>query len=189
MEVAPQIVFEDMESSEFVEARIQEEIDKLEQFHDRITKCRVVVSEPHRHHHKGKLFNVRIHLTMPGGGDIHVNQKNHDKHAHEDIYVAIRDAFSAARRQLQDHGRKRSGHMSKSHETPPHGRIARLFTDSGYGFIESSDGRDIYFHENSVANDGFADLEVGQEVRFSEEVGDQGPQATIVTPVGKHHPI
>lgn len=189
MEVAPKIVFEDMEPSEFVEARIKEEIDKLEQFNERITSCRVVVSEPHRHRHKGKLFNVRIHLSLPGGGDVTVDRDNHDKHAHEDVYVAIRDAFGAARRQLQDQGRKRSGHMSKSHETPPHGRIARLIAESGYGFIESSDGRDIYFHENSVQGEGFAKLEVGQEVRFSEEIGEQGPQATVVTPVGKHHPV
>ncbi len=187
MEIAPQIVFEDMEPSEFVEARIHDEIRKLEQFNDRITSCRVVVSEPHRHHSKGKLFHVRIHVTLPGGGDVNVNHNNHDKHAHEDVYVALRDAFNAARRQLQDHGRKRSGHMTKSHEAPPHGRVTRLFAESGYGFIESSDGRDIYFHENSVANDAFSKLEVGSEVRFSEEVGNQGPQASSVTPIGKHH--
>jgi cold shock CspA family protein/ribosome-associated translation inhibitor RaiA len=186
MEVPLQIVFEDMDPSEFVEARIREEVDKLEQFHDRITSCRVVVSEPHRHKAKGKLFHVRVFLTVPGGGDVVIDGNKHDKHAHEDVYVAIRDAFGAARRRLQDHSRKRAGKV-KAHEEPPHGHVVRLFADDGYGFIEAADGREFYFHRNSVLNDGFDKLEIGAEVRFAEEMGDKGPQASTVTPIGKHH--
>ncbi len=75
----------------------------------------------------------------------------------------------------------------KAHEVPPHGRISELFADDGYGQIETADGRSVYFHQNSVLNDKFSELDVGTEVRFSKEQGDEGPQASSVRLVGKHH--
>lgn len=105
-----------------------------------------------------------------------------------DVRVAVTDAFHAMRRQLEDHSREIRGDV-KEHDAPPHGRVIALKRGEGYGFLESSDGRSVYFHENAVAEDGFADLSVGQEVRFSEEEGIEGPQAAAVWPVGKHHPV
>jgi cold shock CspA family protein len=186
METPVEIVFEDITPSEAVEARLRDEVAKLEQFMDRITSARVVVAKPHRQHHKGNVYSVRIHITVPGAADILVNRDPGDRGAHEDIYVTIRDAFSAARRQLQDRVRKMQGQV-KEHETPPHGVIYALNADSDHGFISASDGREIYFHRNAVANEGFDSLKVGQEVRFSETRGDKGPQASFVQPIGKHH--
>ena len=188
MQVPLEIVFEGIDPSEFVEAKIRGEVDRLERFSDRITSCRVVVDAPHRHHKKGNLYLVRIHMTLPGGREVTINRNAHDKHAHEDAHVAIRDAFRAARRRLQDETRRAQGKV-KVHEVPPHGRVAKLFAEESYGFIASSDGRDIYFHANSVANGAFARLSVGDEVRFEEEAGDKGAQATVVKPVGKHHVV
>ena len=102
MQVPLEIVFEGIDPSEFVEAKIRGEVDRLERFSDRITSCRVVVDAPHRHHKKGNLYLVRIHMTLPGGREVTINRNAHDKHAHEDAHVAIRDAFRAARRRLQD---------------------------------------------------------------------------------------
>lgn len=106
MEAPLQIVFEGIQHSDAVEARIKEEMAKLEQFSDRITNARVVVARPQHRHHKGDLFQVRIHLVVPEASDIVVSREPGADEAHEDCYVAIRDAFKAARRQLQD-GRKR----------------------------------------------------------------------------------
>ena len=117
--------------------------------------------------------------------EIEANRSPAKKQAHQDIYVAIRDSFNAARRQLQDLARKRQGNV-KTHEVPPHGHVVRLFADDGYGFIESADGRELYFHANSVV-EGFERLEVGSEVRFAEEMGEKGAQATTVHLIGKHH--
>jgi len=186
MQVPLEIQFQDIGPSEAVEARVREETAKLEQFFDRITSTRVVVSKPHQKHLKGNTYRVRIHMTVPGGADIVIDRDPGDRDAHEDVYVTIRDAFRAARRQLQDHVRKHQGKV-KTHESAPHGTIESLHPGEDHGFIATADGREIYFHRNSVANDGFNDLEAGQEVRFAEDVGDKGPQATIVTPVGKHH--
>ncbi len=186
MQVPLEIVFEDMDPSDAINARLREEADKLEQFSDRITSARVAVAKPHRRHEKGNTYRLRIHITMPGAKDVIVNRDPGDRNAHEDVYVTIRDAFGAARRQLQDQVRKRQGQV-KVHETPPHGVVATLFPEQDYGFITTSDGREIYFHRNAVAGDGFDALEAGHEVRFSESVGDEGPQASFVQPIGKHH--
>ncbi len=186
MQVPLEIVFEDMDPSDAIDARLREEAGKLEQFSDRITSARIVVAKPHQRQEKGNTYRLRIHITIPGAADIIVNRDPGDRGAHEDVYVTIRDAFGAARRQLQDQSRKRQGQV-KAHEAPPHGVVASMTPEEDYGFISTSDGREIYFHRNAVAGDGFDALEAGHEVRFSEAIGDKGPQASFVQPIGKHH--
>jgi cold shock CspA family protein/ribosome-associated translation inhibitor RaiA len=186
MQTPLQVTFEDIGHSGAVEDRIRDEAGKLEQFYDRIMSMRVVVARPQHRHHKGDTFQIRIHIVVPGAADIVISREPAATGAHEDVYVTIRDTFKAARRQLQDLARKRQGHI-KEHETPPHGTIAALHPEQDHGFIAATDGREIYFHRNSVAGVRFEDLKAGQEVRFSEAAGDKGPQATLVRPVGKHH--
>jgi len=187
MEVPVQITFKNMESSEAVEARIREKVDKLENRFGRVISCNVFVEAPHRRHAKGRLFEVRIDLTVPGK-ELVVTHSGPKNQAHEDVYVALRDAFNAAARQLEDHARKVRGKV-KTHEAPPHGKIVRLFPYEGYGFVALTDGREIYFHKNAVVNGGFDKLEVGSEVRLAiaEDESPQGPQASTVTLIGKHH--
>jgi cold shock CspA family protein len=146
----------------------------------------VVIGRPQHRHHKGDTYCVRIHLAVPGGKHICISRDPAATGRHEDAHVTIRDAFDAAGRQLQDHVRKLGG-VVKSHDVPPHGTIASLAPDRDHGFIAASDGREIYFHRNTLDGVKLEDLEVGQEVRFAESIGDKGPQATFVTPIGKHH--
>lgn len=177
MKLELQVTFRDMEPSRKIEQDIREKAAKLDQFHDRIMGCRVVVAAPHRHHQKGRLYNVRIDLTVPGG-ELVVNRDHGSDAAHHDAHVAVRDAFDAARRQLQDFARRRRGEV-KTHAAEPSARVSKLFSAKGYGFIETSDGREIYFHENSVVG-GFEHLTLGTRVHFTEEEGQQGPQASTV---------
>ena len=185
MQLEPQIIFRNIAPSEAIEANVRKHIAKLDRFHERIMGCRVVIEAPHRHQHHGKLYHLRIDMTEPGG-EVVVNHNPPEDQSHEDIYVAIRDAFDAAKRQLQDYVRRQRCDI-KTHEVPPHGQIASLFPDEGYGFIETPDGYEIYFHRNSVLDGDFDQLEVGQEVRFAEEEGEQGRQASTVRVIGKHH--
>ena len=197
-----------MAPSEAIETAIREKAAKLNSFYDRITSCRVLVEAPHRHHRKGKLYHVRIDLTLPGSeivvkhepkrlsektphveGDPDVTLETHEPSkyaAHGDVYVAIRDAFDAARRKLQDFARRQRGDV-KIHEPVTHARVTRLFPEEGFGFLETSDGREIYFHKNSVLEPGFGHLKLGTAVYFVEEQGKEGPQATTVRLAGKHH--
>jgi ribosomal subunit interface protein len=185
MQIPLQISFRNMDPSPAIEARIREKAAKLERFHDRIIGCIVVVEAPHRHHHKGKLYNVRIDITLPGK-DVVVDRAKPLDHAHEDVYVAIRDAFDAAARRLEDQARKMRGSV-KGHAAPSHGKIENLFGD--YGFITTAEGDEVYFHRNSVVGVNFDTLEVGNEVSLvvAEEEGENGLQASTVKPVGKHH--
>ncbi len=205
MEIPLQITFRGMAPSKAIEANIRERAAKLEDFYPHIMGCRVAVEAPHRHHRKGKAYLVRVDLTVPGG-ELVVNRapkrpvsarllakageatpkanREPSKHgAHEDVYVAIRDAFNAAGRRLQDYARRQNGAV-KVHAPVPLARVSKLFPDKDFGFLETSDGREIYFHRNSVLPPGFERLRVGTEVYFAEEKGQKGPQASTVKITG-----
>jgi len=95
-----QITFRHIEPSAAVETRVRELTDHLGVFSDRIQSCRVVIDSPHRHHHQGKVFNVKVQLALPGE-DVVVDMERPDRDGHEDVYVVLRDAYDAAKRQLQ----------------------------------------------------------------------------------------
>jgi ribosome-associated translation inhibitor RaiA len=103
-----QIAFRGMETSPSVEAQVRRRAEELDQFSNRIAACRVVMEAAHRRHQQGTIYNVRIELTVPGGTLV-VNREPGADHAHEDLHVAVRDAFDAARRKLQDHMQKLDG--------------------------------------------------------------------------------
>lgn len=117
MQVQPKVTFRDFESSPALEAKIEERIERLEKMYGLLTSCQVVVESPHRHHHQGRIYHVRLHLAVPGG-DIVVGRDPSEHHAHEDVYVAVRDAFDAAERRLEDHARRRRGEV-KQHQIAP----------------------------------------------------------------------
>jgi cold shock CspA family protein len=185
MELPLQIAFRNLEHSEAIEQMVREKAAKLDEFASRIMGCRVVVEVPHRHHARGNLYQVRIDLTVPGG-EIVVNREPPLHAEYRDIDVAVRDAFDAAKRQLEDYVRRQRGAV-KAHDVPPHGRVTQLFLEQGHGFLETADGHEVYFHRHSVLDGGFDRLEVGTEVTFAEQEGEKGPQASTVKPVGRHH--
>lgn len=101
MQTPPRITFHQMDASPSVKVRVLEHIGHLERFHDRITGCHVVIEGPPGQRRHGAPFNVRIDLTIPGR-DIHVRTEGAQRPSHDDVYVALRDAFDNAKRQLQD---------------------------------------------------------------------------------------
>ncbi|HAK60394.1 MAG TPA: 30S ribosomal protein S30 [Nitrospiraceae bacterium] len=174
MKLTPQITLRDIPHSEAVETKIAEKIEKLETYYSRIMSCRVAVEASQRRRTQGKLFKVMIDISVPGK-ELVINRIEN-----EDLYVAIRDAFSAASRKVEEFSRKQRGEV-KMHEEVPRGRVARIHQDDGYGFIETDDGREVYFHRNSVIDAEFDKLEEGFEVAFLEEQGKKGPQAIRVS--------
>ncbi len=185
MQIPLQITFRHMDPSPALEAKILQRAGELEKHHPNLTGCRVVVELEHHHHHKGNLFHIRVDLTLPGQ-ELVAGHESPVHQAYEDPYVAVRDAFDALRRQLEDRAR-RQRHEVKHHDTPQHGRISDLVSPEAYGRIASADGRDIYFHRNSLIGVDFDHLQIGMEVRFAVERGEQGPQASSVQLIGKHH--
>ena len=116
MQLPLQITFRHMQPSEAVEAKIREYVTKLDKFYDRIIECHVVVEAPHQRHREGNLYHICIDLSVPGGKLV-VRRNPPARQVHEDIYVAVRDAFHAARRKLQDYARHQRGDV-KTHAAP-----------------------------------------------------------------------
>ena len=135
----------------------------------------MVIAQPHRHHRDGRLVSVRVEVIVPGG-EVVVSRDHHLDHAHEDVRVALRDAFRAARRRLEDHVRRRRG-VEKHHAPRDRGRVSALFPLAGYGFVTLADGREVYFHRHALPDRDFRQLDIGTAVWLSVEDGDQGPQA------------
>lgn len=185
MQVPLQITFRHMTPSPAVEAQIRERAAELEKFFPAIIACRVSVESSARRHRQGKLYHLRIDLTVPNR-EIAVKRDPSANHAHEDILVAVRDAFDAARRQLQDYAHRQRVDI-KTHPAPQHGEIASVFPD--YAFIRTSAGDEVYMHRNALVNGKFDELTVGENVRFfvHEGEGEKGPQASTVEKIGKHH--
>jgi cold shock CspA family protein/ribosome-associated translation inhibitor RaiA len=189
-----QITFHNLEPSEALERAIRARVADLETYHPGIIGCRVFVDVPHRHRERGRHVRVRIELSLPGD-DIFVNHEptlvpalkdvgEEAIHKEEDIEaarkhaeVAIHEAFDAARRRLQD-AIRRHREYDKARHSPDRGRVVSLGAD--HGFIETSDGRQLYFHEKSVVGGAFSALKAGAEVAFVEVRGDKTPQASMV---------
>lgn len=179
MEKPLQITFRGIPSSEAVESYVRTRADKLERLSERIVGCHVTLESPHRHKQHGRHWVVRIDLAVPGL-EIAVTRDPSESKEHEDLYAAIDAAFDDAKRMLDEHTRTARGDV-KPRETPTrHARVAKLHSFEGYGFLATSDGDEIYFHENSVLNHGFGRLAIGTLVRFVEEAGEKGPQASTV---------
>jgi cold shock CspA family protein len=182
LQVPVQVVLKNVPRPAAVRAEVLKAAEVLERFHPRITSCRVAVTNPDSRHASGGLFDGHIVLQMPGRPDVVVSRRAGDRPEREHLGVALRKAFATVRRQLQDSVRRLRGDV-KLHAAADMAKVAKLFARDGYGFLETAEGREIYFHRNSVTGDAFGDLKIGMHVRFVESVGENGAQASTVTPV------
>lgn len=179
MELPIQVTFRGIPPSDAIDAYVRDRAAKLETFSTRITGCRVAVESPHQHQQTGRPYHVHIDLTVPGA-ELVVNHAPEEDPVTQDAYSAIDQAFDQMSRRLQDHLRRQRGDVKPHEDTYRDGRVTKLWSYEGYGFLESGDGSEIYFHRNSVLHGAFDKLVIGSKVRFVEEVGDKGPQASTV---------
>lgn len=178
MQIPPQITFHGVPHSDAVERYVLERVDKLDSFAARLTGCRVALELPHRHAQHGEHYRVRIDVTLPGGEVVAARSPDASK-TYEDLYAAIDSAFDDAGRRVQDFVRRQRGDV-KPHERAHHGRVVKLYTYEGYGFILTEDGDELYFHRNSVLDGGFGRLKIGDRVRYVAQLANGGPHASTV---------
>lgn len=169
MSLTPQIIFRDIPKSVSLETQIRNKISKLTLFCDEIMHCDIELSQTQKNANNGKLYQSRISISVPGK-EIVVNHK-----LNEDAYVCIRDAFNAARRQLQDYMRKKRGQV-KTHELLISGYITSLLADDQVGFITAA-GNEYYFTKDNVSAPTFAELSEGMLVSFMPAVDKVGHRA------------
>lgn len=174
MQIPLQISLHGIERSNALYNAIHDKAEKLDHYYDHIISCRVVLELDARHRHKGRQFTVRIDVKVPGG-EIAVTREHG-----EDVQIALRDAFDAARRQLEDYARGQRGDV-KRHAPEFTGRVARLDAEQGIGFIVTDDGREYYFSRDNVVTPPFEHLAVGATVHFIEEAAAEGLQAKRVS--------
>lgn len=183
MQIEPVISFKGLDSSDAIKEVILKRIERLEQFHNRLTSCRVTVEMPNKFGNNARVYEVHVDITYPGG-EIYSARDRKRNHAHEDVHLAIRDSFNAAERQLEDASRKMSGHMVKPEPMKLHGTVDRLVPEEGFGFIKTAEGREYFFRRESLTSPELWEaLAPGSEVRFTEHNGEKGPFASAVTTV------
>ena len=183
MQTPIEIAFQHCEPNEEIRAEVVRQAQRLERFSDCLTSCHVVVVAPSLRHRTGNLYRVGVRVAMPAGKDIVVDRLHGEKREHEHVEVAIRDAFEAAARQVEDAMRDLRGQV-KSHAVADHGRVTKFLAGQDCGFIETADGREVYFHRNAVVDGAFDRLRVGSDVRFVEKAGEERPQANTVRLMG-----
>jgi cold shock CspA family protein/ribosome-associated translation inhibitor RaiA len=184
MQTPVEIDFQGMSATPEIQATIDAQVARLEERCGRATACRIVLKAPSGRHQTGGHYEVNIRLALPDGREVNVARTPNADERHSKLAFALNDAFKRARRRLQDHVRRLQNNV-KQHEAPPIATVVRIDPSGDFGFLESTDGREIYFHRNSVL-DGPSHMEVGTRVSFAEEMGDKGPQASTVKLLGKH---
>jgi cold shock CspA family protein len=192
MQAPIEIAFQHCKPSEEIRAEVAKQAKRLEKFSDRITSCHVAIAGPQTRHRQGDLFKIDVRIAMPEHRDVIVTRTHGDAPEREHPLVAVREAFDAAVRQIEDLARETRDQVKdrqvKDHQTESHGRVTKFLAGEDCGFIETEEGREIYFHRNAVLGGAFDRLTVGSEVLFVEEQGVKGAQSSAVRLVSKHHP-
>jgi cold shock CspA family protein/ribosome-associated translation inhibitor RaiA len=188
MKIPPEITYRNVEKTNAIDTLIHEKIAKLETVCHQLNSCHIAIEKIHDRPRSGSPYRVRIDMTVPPGHEIVAERSPAEGNQYEPLDAVIRDTFNAARQQLVKFNERqqesdRAPHPEQAQETT--GLVTKLFKDEGYGFLRSLEGREIYFHRNSVLHHDFERLEVGTAVHFSPEMGEEGPQASTVRIVDK----
>jgi cold shock CspA family protein/ribosome-associated translation inhibitor RaiA len=181
MKVPLEITFHNVQSSEWIEAAIREQVLKLEKIYPRLVGCRVAVEALHKQHRTGNVYDVHIELRLPGS-ELVVSREPHrakEKYAEPNLRTSLRDAFAVAERQLKDFKQRQSGEV-KTHEPMFQGQVSQLYPQEDHGFILTNEGTQLYFHRNSLLDADLDKLKRGDAVHFIASDGDTGPIARKV---------
>ena len=184
MEIDPEIIFHDVDRADWIEAYVLERLRHLERFARGITRCRVTLTRESAQQ-TGNRYSVLVEARVPPQHDLAAKKQKDIVDMPTQMPALVNLAFGAIERQVKKTAALRRGE-EKAHDGQPHGVVEKLFGGEGYGFIRTlEDDRQFYFHRNSVLHDDFGRLAVGTEVRFTPELGAEGPQASSVQVVAK----
>lgn len=185
MQVPLEITFRGVQKTTAIEDLIRRKADNLEKVCNHLVSCRIAVEKPQKHQRMGNPFRVRIDLRVPPGHEIVIKRESSEGDLHDELTKVLHNAFEAARRQLQELVRRQRAEVKTHAEEQNMAFVVRLFPEQGYGFLKTPNDREIYFHRNSVLHNDFDRLEIGTGVRFVEELGEKGAQASTVQIINK----
>ncbi|MEN6615565.1 MAG: HPF/RaiA family ribosome-associated protein [Syntrophorhabdus sp.] len=179
-----EVSFRDLEKNDSIERSIQDKMGKLEEMFPELNSARIALEQPQKHQRSGSPYRIRLHLTVPGKEYV-VKRESGEGDMHVPINRVIADAFDAAERVLKDHSAKLRGKIKAPSEDYETGFVTRLLFSENYGFLSTREGKEVFFHKNSVLHHDFERLCIGTEVRFVTEEGEKGPQASTVQIIDK----
>ena len=184
-----QIAFHNMASSPPLERRVRELFGRLERYYDGIVSARVVLEAPHKQAHKSTL-GISISVGVPGR-DIVVKREQRIHEADNHNVWVLTEAFEAAGRQIEEYSRIRRRDVKAHAPDQRYARVVRLYPEQDYGFVETPEGQNLYFHRAVVRDDKYDDLAVGGEVMYTpaHAEGAMGPMASGIRVIGGNHPI
>jgi cold shock CspA family protein len=174
-----------VEKTEDLENLIREKAAKLDKLSQTLDHCRVTVERPHKHQTSGSGYEVTIIMSQPPGRELVVRREAGEGSMHDPLSSVLREAFQVAWRKLRDQVDMQRGETKRHPEQEISAVVDRLLEEEDCGFLRTIDGREVYFHRNSVLDGDYDRLSVGTGVRHVEEVGRDGPQASTVQIVDK----
>lgn len=187
MEKPLEIVYHDVEKSPDLDGLIRERAAKLEEFHDHIISCHVYIDKPQSHQETGSSFAVRLEIRIPPEQDIMVKSNPGEGSVHDSVFKVVTDTFEVAYRKVKKLREIQLQDVKKHPQQEANAIVVEVLKEKGYGFLETTDGRKVYFHQNSVSEGRFEDLKPGDSVNFTEKEGEKGPQASTVRLVYRPH--
>lgn len=186
MQKPPEIAFRNVEARDELKSLILERMEKLETVYPGLISCRATIEDITPDRRTGNDYRVHLEIGIPNHTVI-VDKHDPEAGEHRDLPQAIHHAFDVARKRLQKTKELQRGDV-KTHALPPHGRVTALQTAADgvrYGFIEARDGEAIYFQESALVDIDYDALEIGDEVRYVQSGGTEGPQASTVAPLDR----
>jgi cold shock CspA family protein/ribosome-associated translation inhibitor RaiA len=189
MNVPLSINFKGLEKSEALETLVRSKAEKLEKLCSYLSSCSVSIERIQEHQRNGQPFRVRIDMTVPPGHELSVTRAESEGEMHTALTTGIRNAFKAAEQQLRKLKGKQIGRVKNHPQQVVDAVIVEINREEGWGYLQTTDDRKLYFHEHSVLHGGIERLAIGTGVSFSEELGEKGPQATSVRIIEKRPSI
>jgi cold shock CspA family protein/ribosome-associated translation inhibitor RaiA len=176
-----EISFHNLMPSPALEAEIEKRVAKLEKLYPRLTSVRVSVEKPHRQHRAGSPFEIHVEMNVPGRTLAVTREPNRagKRYAKPTVLASLNEAFRTAEAQLKEFKAMQRGAV-KTHPTMLHGIVRRIDRRNGRGFLTTNDGKEMYFHRNSLLGGDFEKLKRGDTVQYTEALGDTGPTANKV---------
>lgn len=186
MEVPMEVSYQNVTKTDFLEQILNRQVEKLQRFAPNMIACRIALEMTQKQQSQASLFHIRIEVSLPGKKRL--TTSSDPTYVREDdqqeMRTVIRNTFGAMEKRLKKTESIKRREV-KTH-SEPRAFVAKLYPEEGYGFLKPGNtDEEIYFHANSVLHNDFERLEIGTEVRYEQEMGEEGLQASSVQIVDK----
>lgn len=185
MQVPLELTFRGVKKTEALDDLVRDKVDKLHRVCDYLTSCRVAVERPQGNPSTGSSYRVRVAVQVPRGHELVAVREPSQGTVNDTLETVIHRTFDAMRSQLEQLVAKQRRDVKAHPSQDMVGIVDQLFPDEDHGFLKTPEGESVYFHRNAVVNEDLEDLVVGTGVRYVEEMGEQGPQASTVQVVAR----